>query len=242
MNKKRQLLLSIAVISLTLILVPVSIWAANFLSIGISNKIMFIVEDIEGIFSYQILGNSDSSKNVEYSPGNVFTANYVDNEDRYVLKNDENEEILDEIVLDKPESGLEFDLENKIITYTFVFINLGQNDVKITVSSDERSENNLRANNVETQYKYQIFYSDIETISQLPILNEDSINPSAKAFETTVSKRTNDIFQYIVFSYEMKLLDSQSEYFKTSFQININLSSQTDWYTFITIKSIKIVV
>jgi len=225
--KKRQLLLSFIVIGMAIILIPVSIWAANFLMLGVSNRIIFIVEDIEGIFSYQIAGNAVPEKNILYSPGNIFTASYDDDSDRYILENSMGEEISGGIIINEPESGLEFDADNMIITYTFTFINLGKNDILLSIASDNTSENNLATNNVQTSYKYEIFDTTSNSVSYIPNYTINAKIPAEKSFETLIQKKDEGTqeYKYIVFSYELKLTNPETEYFSTAFEIEIGLKT-----------------
>ncbi|MDD3232019.1 MAG: hypothetical protein PHV79_01895 [Clostridia bacterium] len=225
--KKRQLLLSFIVISMAIILIPVSLWAANFLMLGVSNRIIFIVEDIEGVFSYQIAGNAIPGNNISYSPGNIFTASYNELNDRYILENSIGEEISGGIVISKPEGGLNFDVDNMVITYTFSFINLGKNDISISVASDNASENNLAANNVQTSYTYEVFETTNNTVPYIPDYSTSAKIPAGKSFETLIQQKdeNSQTYEYIVFSYELKLTNPQAEYFSTTFEIGIDLKA-----------------
>lgn len=229
MSKKLQLTLNLIVIFIVIALIPLSIWATSVLNLSISNTIRFDVEDIEGYLSYQITGDSNPETNFSYAPGNVFTASYNDQEDRYVLQNPNGDEILDgQISL--VGNGLTFDHEHTLITYSFLFHNTGEKNVNLSVSSDFDAEINLALNNVATTFKYEMFLSELTIIQQLPTFSENAVTPAEKSFTVVINKKNeiSNAYSYILFTYQLDLTNLSTESFTTAISLNINLQSVTN--------------
>ena len=227
MSKKWHLIFNITVfiVAVTL-LIPFSIWASNFLNVKVSNTIHFDVEDIEGNFSYQITGSQDNEHNVAYNPGNIFTASYDEQSDKFILQNSTGDEVTDGQI-SIPGNGLVFSKDNTVITYTFLFVNSGETDVKISVASNTTSENNLAENSVSTAFKYEIFFSDKEVIQSLPSFSVGTETLSEKSFEVTVNKKNKEsnVYSYILFTYQLVLTDLTTNSFSTAISLELNLQS-----------------
>jgi hypothetical protein len=226
MSKKWQLLLNLIVVVFVLAMIPFSIWATSILNSRVSNNIYFDVEDIEGSFSYQITGDSNPDSNVAFSSGNVFTASYNEQDDRYVLQNSLGEEIIDgQISIEG--NGLTFSHGNTLITYSFLFINSGETDVALSVLSDPDAESNLIANNVATAFRYELFLSEFDVINQLPSFSAEAIVPVGKSFNALVDKKdeTSNAYTYILFTYQLYLTNLSTNSFTTAISLDINLHS-----------------
>lgn len=230
MSKKWLLVLNLTVFILVVtLLIPFSMWASNFLNVGVINTIHFDVEDIEGNFSYQISGNQNAENNVIYNPGNIFTASYDDETEKFILQNSAGNEVADGQI-SIPGNGLIFSKDNTVITYTFLFVNLGDTDVKISVVSNANYENNLAKNNVATAFKYQIYFTDLDIIPSLPSFSSGIESINEKSFEETVNKKNKDtnVYSYILFTYQLVLTDLTTNSFSTAIALELNLQSILD--------------
>ena len=181
MRKTSKLLLSLSLFMVLVIAVPLVLALGNA-GAFIHNTISFKVTDIEGVFAYRIDGNKTNEYDVPYTQ--VFESKYNPTHDRYdvninTAQNTGNNKIEagqeeNEIKISNPK-GLMFDNyigegDKKRITYSFMFVNLGEIPVSVSARFIEdhfgKTKDDFNARGVEIGWRYEVSETN-KTLDQL---------------------------------------------------------------------------
>lgn len=239
MVKKLKILSTAVVFCFIAVLIPIAIMAANNVAPSISSTLQYLVEDIEGEFSYKIYGNADPATH-DVSLAKLFYTAPNETTGHIEVLNSNNVVLPLGQAIQINHNGIVFDDTHRKVCFYFVFANTGENDPVIEDddrSVDVRASSNNWSNfteHISASWSYVIKQQNVGspiTEGDIDIdTNENTIQQGDADFallsDVTIDPINTETqqFSYIIIKYELNLDDATSS-FNTSMALTINLKS-----------------
>ena len=235
MVKKLKLLSTLLVFCFVAIIIPIAILGANNVAPNVSSTLQYLVEDIEGEFSYKIYGNADPATH-DVSLAELFHTEIID--DEIVFKNIYGTVLPEGQEIQINHNGIVFDETHRKVCFYFVFANKGVNEVPAEDRSvDVRASSNNYSNfteHISASWSYvikpqdknsQITEGDIDIDTNENTIVQGDADFALLSGVTIDSANTEtEQYNYIIIKYELNLNDTTSS-FNTSMTLTINLTS-----------------